>query len=64
MKVPVIVKDMEKLACMNDQEKTIEQTFGIVTLMYDDNSILMKDAEAVSQRNWMCDKGKDNEYCT
>ena len=33
MKVPVIVKDMKKLACMNDQEKTVEQTFGIVTLM-------------------------------
>ena len=33
MKVPIIVKDMEKLACMNDQEKTDEQTFGTVTLM-------------------------------
>ena len=64
MKVPIIVKDMEKLACMNDQEKTIEQTFGNVTVMEDHNSIPMKDVEAISQRNWTCDKGEDNEDCT
>ena len=64
MKVHVIVKDREKLACQNGQEKIVEQMFGTVTVMEDQNSILMKDSEAISQINWVCDKGEDNEYCT
>ena len=63
-KVLVIVEEREKFSCLNDEEKTIENTFGTITVMKDQNSNLIKDAEAVSQRNWKGDKGESNEYCT
>ena len=56
----VLDKDKEELAYLNGQEKIVGQTFRVVTEVEDQNSIMMKDAEIVSQNDWLGDKGQEN----
>jgi len=56
----VIEEDREKLAFLSSQKKDVGQTSRVVTSMEDQNSILMKSEEVVSQRNWICDKEEES----
>ena len=44
------------MAYLNGQQKTIEHAFGTITEIVNQNFILMKSDEAVSQRDWICDR--------
>lgn len=45
---------------INDQKETLRQSLEAVREMENQNSLLIKNEEAVSQRNWTCDKEEDN----
>ena len=52
----VLDKDKNKLPYLNGQEKIVGHTSRAVTKVENQNSILMKDAEMVSQDDWLGDK--------
>ena len=56
----VFYKDKKKLPYLNGQEKIVGHTSRAVTKVEDQNSILMKDAEMVSQDDWLGDKEEEN----
>ena len=51
------------MTCLHGQEKMVGQTSRTVTVMKDQNFILIEDEEAVSQIYWACDRaGDSSEY--
>jgi hypothetical protein len=60
MRDPVIEKEKEELAYLNEQEKIVGQTLRAITEGEDQNSILMKDVEIASQNDWLGDKEEEN----
>jgi len=60
MRDPVIDKEKEELAYLNDQENIVGQTLRAITEGEDRNSILMKDVEIASQNDWLGDKEEEN----
>ena len=53
-------EDREQLDCLHGQENMVGHTFRTIIVTKDHNFILIEDEEAVSQRDWACDRVGDS----
>ena len=59
----VIGENRKKLDFLSGQKEILGQIFEAVTEMGNQNSILIKNEEAVLQRNWVSDEEEDSNEC-